>query len=371
MTDTLQALMKQLRHPDHNERSRAVFALDTLDDDRKVDALVLALADEPDLSVREDMVWVLVRQGEAGLQPLIALLKDAHPVVRQQAAHTLGKLGNPGAVNALITTLQDDDATVVLKAAQALGQIGDTQVASALAPLLAHDHAEVRTTAATVLEGFGAAAVDSLLPFLRHAEWPVREQAAEILGLIKNTQAIPALIEALNDREWQVRFTVVTALNAIGGAQAKNALVPLRADSDQRVRALVENMVGQMSDHPAAPVRDAQYHRVTFSGTKDCSAFIGALARFLDRPDGWWHREERDGIELWVHSPEDRAGIDLYLSGDALHATVDAFGLPPATETYAGTALPEKLLFVMGGQDIEAWGMCDAQLRLARLLRSA
>jgi HEAT repeat protein len=371
MTDTLHTLIEQLGHPDHNERSRAVFALDKLDDDRKVNVLVQALADEPELNVREDMVWTLVRLGEAALQPLIALLKDARPVVRQQAAHTLGKLGDTGAVDALIAALQDEDAMVVLKAAQALGQIGDARAASALAPLLAYDRAEVRTMAATVLEGFGRAAVDSLAPFMQHKNGQVREQAAEILGLIKNPQATPVLIEALHDAEWQVRFAAVTALGAINGAKAKRALEPLRDDPDQRVRVLVENVMAQMSDHPAEPSPDAQYHRVSFADAKECAAFISGLARFLDRPDGWWHREEPDGIEVWGHSPEGQRGIDLYLSRDALHATVDAFGLPPKDEAIAGDGLPEKLRFVMGGENVAEWGGRDAQLRLVRLLRQA
>ncbi|HVP96787.1 HEAT repeat domain-containing protein [Methanoregula sp.] len=63
---------------------------------------------------------------------MIERLLDDNEGTRWQAAESLGRLGDPGAVQPLIDTLWDDDARVRLKAAWALGMLGDPR---ALAPL--------------------------------------------------------------------------------------------------------------------------------------------------------------------------------------------------------------------------------------------
>jgi HEAT repeat protein len=62
----------------------------------------------------------------------IQLLTDDNEDSRWKAAESLGKMGDPDAVDPLIETLWDDDARVRLKAAWALGRIGDPR---ALRPL--------------------------------------------------------------------------------------------------------------------------------------------------------------------------------------------------------------------------------------------
>ena len=59
------------------------------------------------------------------LAHFIALLSDDDEGNRWKAAETLGRIGDPAAVEELIGTLLDDDERVRLKAAWALGRIGD------------------------------------------------------------------------------------------------------------------------------------------------------------------------------------------------------------------------------------------------------
>jgi HEAT repeat protein len=66
------------------------------------------------------------------LAHFIQLLSDDNEGTRWKAAESLGRLGDPAAVDPLIDTLWDDDSRVRLKAAWALGQIGDPR---ALRPL--------------------------------------------------------------------------------------------------------------------------------------------------------------------------------------------------------------------------------------------
>ncbi len=59
------------------------------------------------------------------LAHFIGLLSDDSEGNRWKAAETLGRIGDPAAVEELIGTLWDDDERVRLKAAWALGMIGD------------------------------------------------------------------------------------------------------------------------------------------------------------------------------------------------------------------------------------------------------
>jgi HEAT repeat protein len=246
MNTTLQALQEQLHHPESNMRSQAVLALSRLDDTDALDMLIQALRAEIDLHIREDITWALVSQGTAATQPLIHLLRDEDPVVRHQAAHSLGKVGDKNAVDALIGVLQDDDNAVRLKAVFALGQIGDDRAIPALVGLLDHDHEELQSTLAGVLEGFGAAAVPLLSSALQHEHWQVRERAANVLGLIGEPATLSALAEALHDDYWQVRFAVVTALGSLGSVGAQSALQQIENDPDHQVRTLASYLVKRM-----------------------------------------------------------------------------------------------------------------------------
>lgn len=216
MTNIPQALLDQLQHPHENERSKAVFALDRLDAPDKLSVLIDALRNERDLLVREDITHALMHIGEAALLPLLALLDDPSAQIRHDAVHTLGKIADSGALEALVGRLSDDSAVVVRKTVTALGQIRDPRAVVPLVGILGHDNLEVQQTLLEVLESFGALAVAPLIEVLESGDANAYEQAADILGLIGDASAIPALRAALTNDSPAVRFAAQTALRAIG-----------------------------------------------------------------------------------------------------------------------------------------------------------
>ena len=242
MSETAQSLIEQLYHPDEKARSRAALSLGEQGDSSVAGVLVEAIAAEPDFAVREDMTWALARMAGAALDPLIALLHDERPAARHQAAHVLGKIGDARAVDALIGALSDADATVTRKAVFSLRQIGDERALPALVALLGGDNLETQATVSDALEAFGPAAVPLLIGALADERDSVREQAADVLGLIGDTAAIPALVEALNDPQADVRFAVVSALGATAGRKAGEYLAPVQNDPDVRVRTLAQKL---------------------------------------------------------------------------------------------------------------------------------
>ncbi len=239
-----QVLLEELYHPDAGIRSRAAINLGN--DVSAVDALIQALAAETDVAVREDITWALVRMGDVALLPLICLLIDGNSAGRHHAAHTLGKIGDARAVGSLIDALQDSEITVKLKVMLALGQIGDDRAVPALVGLLGSENPDIQSMVVNVLEGFGEAAVEPLIQTLGHEQWQVREQAAEILGIIGSRDSETALIGALEDAEWQVRFAAVNALASLGGKNVKAALQQMDNDADTRVRGLAVKVAGRL-----------------------------------------------------------------------------------------------------------------------------
>ncbi len=243
MTENFQTLVDELHHPDKNVRSKAAVSIGKLDDTASVNILLNALVTEPDMYVREDITWALVRVKEAALQPLIQLLDDANPSTRHLATHVLGKIGGQEVVDSLIHTLYDTEPMVISKAAFGLAQVGDERAIPTLVSLVGHENRDVQTMLMDVLERFDKSSVQPLIGLMANDRWQVREHAADILGAIGDKAAIPVLVEALKDEIWQVRFAAVTALGHMGGVQAKVALQAMPEDADQRVRALTSKLV--------------------------------------------------------------------------------------------------------------------------------
>jgi HEAT repeat protein len=239
MTETLNTLTEQLRHPEKSVRSQAVFELSKLQNANTLPILLDALVNEPDVMVREDITWTLVRMRDESLMPLIDLLRHENSAARHHAAHVLGKIADARAVDALIGVLEDSDPAVISKAVFALRQIDDVR-------LVGHENREVQSMISSVLEHFGDEALPLLVEKLADASPQVREQAADSLGLIGNRQAVPALARALQDEAWQVRFAAVTALGHIGSVDARKALEQVQNDPDSRVQNLVPKVLWRM-----------------------------------------------------------------------------------------------------------------------------
>src|SRR5207244_2860922 len=72
-----------------------------------------------------------------GVTPLLGVLADSDPEVRQMAAFALGLLGDRRARDPLIAALADPSLLVQGSAAEALGLIGDAATADALGRFIA------------------------------------------------------------------------------------------------------------------------------------------------------------------------------------------------------------------------------------------
>jgi hypothetical protein len=117
----------------------------------------------------------------------------------------------------------------------------------------------------------------------------------------------------------------------------------------------------------ATPVPEADYHGISFRDVQEAAAFLAALSRFLNTPDG---SGDLHAVEIWGQSADD--AITLFLNDETFNATAGAFGQPPSAETYSGVSMPDDGVLLIGGGSISAWGVEEAEAFLrAQLLNNA
>jgi HEAT repeat protein len=233
----------KLQDPDKNVRLKAVLALGESADTSTLDALLARLGTEPDFFVGDNLIWAIVRMGDAAVLPVIALLGDPSAEVRFRAAHTLSKLADARAVDGLLTALDDADVSVGQKAIYALGRIADPSALPGLVAKLGGGSRENRATLQDALAAFGDAAVQPLTAMLKSADANVRVDVTEILGSIGGSAVSDGLATALSDVDWQVRFAAVNALRGVVDPAVRPALVGASRDEHPHVRVLAMRLL--------------------------------------------------------------------------------------------------------------------------------
>lgn len=206
----VEALVSSLR--DENQAVRQIAAQylgrlhwEPLDDTQRV---LTALA-------QEDWQRLVQLQGTA-VQPLIGVLHDQSPEIRQGAARTLGEIKTEDAIEALLGELQASSPPMRATVIEALVKIADTYTMARLVDKLSDDNPIVRQAAAEAFLQLKAKAVKPLSSALQSPSAEVRCTAAQLLGQIGNKRAIPVLAPALRDTEVTVALTAVEALTQIG-----------------------------------------------------------------------------------------------------------------------------------------------------------
>jgi HEAT repeat protein len=227
--------------------------------------------------------------GKAAFEPLLGVLGDKNPVVRERAIWALSeiamrismdtktKFSPPRAVQQLLAALKDSDANVQLTAAWALRTVNDKR---AVAPLIAvlqdrslsrvkfiprgfvsrlgEQYVNARELAASALGDIGdLGAFEPLLVALDDADPLVRRQAPQALGSIKDPRAFKPLLKLTSDKDHRVVAAAVRGLELLGDRRAINPLVAMlkdekrdhfsldESDIDRNIETALEKLTGK------------------------------------------------------------------------------------------------------------------------------
>jgi HEAT repeat protein len=230
-------MIHRLDDPDPEVREEAARALGRIgsSDADAVDALIARLKD-PQSTIRPDAAQALGQIGDPRAIPaLVEGLACPLPEVQHACAHALeaikkpGRFGRPARrlrkmedasdapVGDLVGRLEDPDPLVREEAARALGRIGSAE------------------------------AVDALVQRLVDRTSAIRSDAALALGDIGDPRAIPALTQGLSDGSPEVQDACARALGDVGGRQAVRHLLRLLEEKHpDRVTASTAEAVSKL-----------------------------------------------------------------------------------------------------------------------------
>ena len=151
-----------------------------------------------------------------------------------------------------IAALKDEDWAIREEAATILGALRDPRAVAPLVSVLRDDDRAVRDAAIAALLAIGEPAVTTLGACLSDPMLTVQELASSALASIADTRVLTPLIVALKSPDWIVRMHAAKALGRIQDPVAVPQLVPLLQDSVKAVREETSTALAAIGE-PALP----------------------------------------------------------------------------------------------------------------------
>jgi HEAT repeat protein len=142
---------------------------------------------------------------------------------------------------------------------------------------------------------------------LKDEAHPVREVAAEALGIIGSPDALPALVDALGNSEPFVKRAVIEALGAIGDPTPVPQLLDLLHDDEVHLRWSTAEALGRMKDARAVPAlieRLEDLEPTDWDDKRVCDVVADAL-------EGIGTPEARAAVDGWRQSQLRQQGVKL------------------------------------------------------------
>jgi HEAT repeat protein len=140
------------------------------------------------------------------------------------------------AVAEQIAALKDEDWAIREEAAMMLGTLRDPRAVAPLVSVLRDGDRAVRDAAISALLAIGEPAVTTLGACLSDPVLSVQELASSALATIADARVLAPLIAALKSPDWIVRMHAAKALGRIQDPGAVGSLVPLLQDKVKAVR---------------------------------------------------------------------------------------------------------------------------------------
>jgi ATP-dependent Clp protease ATP-binding subunit ClpA/protein subunit release factor B len=201
------------------------------------------------LSVRRAAVRAVARRGEAGALPLVAAkLRDAHGLLRHDAARALGRLKGAGAEPHLEFVLRNEKKAFVREAAAAaLGALGGRAALDALRGHLGLERdAQVRRV---LVESLGALVQEP--PLALEALGTLAGQIGREQDPLVKNRAVSLLLESAKGRQKDDLVSAFRNVPTSGREALANALADRARELDPALASLTDELRGQPLDMAA------------------------------------------------------------------------------------------------------------------------
>lgn len=251
-------------------RSRLARALGRLQDPKGLKTLV-ALADDPDPSVRKEVYFALGQMPAQGAPPDIAPPQEAlisHFMVETDNAmkarilQALGKVGGERSRATLLVGMQGPEAAMRGEAVLAVGIQIYRKLATSptgellmqMTALLSDTDPEVRWKTAYALMRSGVAVADrdapraALQDLLGDADVTVRMMAARALGELGDGASLIRLVASMSDVDWRVRVNCLRAAAKLKGDAALAMVRQGLDDTHPLVKQQAVEALGTLGD---------------------------------------------------------------------------------------------------------------------------
>ncbi len=241
-----------------------------------------------------DAEEAVLKIGAAAVPVLIDALQSPDTADRRDAAHWLGRLGAPGAVEALCRVLHDKDLEVCKTVAEALDKIGDAGAVPSLLKIL-----ETIVSAQVTLARQSGEIEDDFLSALMDLELDVSQSVREALG---DDAARPNPFEWQPEDEWlqlaieadrpkrfyqlqDVNNAAITALGEIGDRRAVVVLCVYLDSPYWHTQIPAAEALGRIGDPRAIPSLHMALQHWNDSVRRDAAKALGKLKDVESVPD--------------------------------------------------------------------------------------
>ena len=187
-------------------------ALGNIGGNQAIDTLIKLLDKEQPFNLRK---WVLRTIQEKkiyeALNSILAILKNDHLIIRENAILALGEIGNEKAILPIIDCLEDKEEWIRIYALKSLGKIGKKSNKDVINPLIKS---------------------------LADSSYICRTFAADSLGKLGDKKAISPLINSLNDTDTFVQRKVALGLIKVGNEEVAEPLLKALREQDDDLTLL-------------------------------------------------------------------------------------------------------------------------------------
>jgi len=220
---------------------------------------------------------------------MLELLSFPNEGVRANAVHAIGALGDEEAAQKLFALLEDSSSLVRLNTIESLGLLGAVASIQRIAGILhADDDPLVRVQAAQTLGIFNdPSALPALVEALDDADEGVRAYAADSIGTIGILTALPNLLRKVDvERSIFVKAFLLSSIYRLRKDNDFSSLIQLIEVADDVLAGTILNLIAELVTPQNAADIKARIIKITQS-RRSLTAEVSSLMTKLDclRPD--------------------------------------------------------------------------------------